>query len=121
MAVKEVQSILKSTISPKSCSSLRPHDIKIDFKLLLKVALEKLEYEITNNKLMKAFQLFDMDGNGSISMEEIQYLLSGVTGSIDGYGSSISSYQGGIDVMVESVVSKFGAASDGELNFNHFK
>jgi hypothetical protein len=55
MAVKEVQSILKSTISPKSCSSLRPHDIKIDFKLLLKVALEKLEYEITNNKLMKAF------------------------------------------------------------------
>ncbi len=95
--------------------------MNIDYRVMLKTALDKLEYEITNNKLMKAFQLFDMDGNGSISMEEIQYLLSGVTGSIEGYGSAINFYQGGLDVMVESVVSKFGAATDGELNFSHFK
>lgn len=47
-----------------------------------------------------------MDGNGTISLEEIQYLLSGITGTID---------RSDKEDMVEMVVSKFGNATDGEL------
>jgi Ca2+-binding EF-hand superfamily protein len=37
----------------------------------------KLEHEVTDTKLRAAFNLFDIDGNGSITIDEIQYLLGG--------------------------------------------
>jgi Ca2+-binding EF-hand superfamily protein len=46
-------------------------DFKFHYGILLKEAVDRLEYDITNNKLKNAFMLFDMDGNGTISLEEI--------------------------------------------------
>lgn len=42
------------------------------------MGIKTLEYELTNRKLKYAFRLFDSEGNGSISIEEMQFLLSGI-------------------------------------------
>ena len=78
---------------------------------MFELGINNLEYDITNQKLMSAFQLFDMDGNGTISLAEIQYLLSGIVGSID--------CQNKEDMIrkIEEKISEF----QGELDFVQFK
>lgn len=111
LAEKEVKNIFAQTVTPSKTKKLE--EVRFDYGLLLKAAIDRLEYDITNNKLKNAFELFDMDGNGTISLEEIQYLLSGITGTLDRSHSTQD--------VVEVVVNKFGCASDGELHFTHFK
>lgn len=84
----------------------------MDYTKLLGRALEVMEFEITNTQLLSAFHLFDMDGNGSISLEEIQYLLSGVAGTIDNKGK---------DDMIGEAVAMFCDDIEGEVQFKHFK
>lgn len=48
----------------------------IDYRDFLKANLETY-YEVTDQKLKAAFNLFDIDGSGGITVEEIQYLLGG--------------------------------------------
>jgi Ca2+-binding EF-hand superfamily protein len=62
--------------------------------------------------LRAAFILFDLDGNGTISFEEIQYLLSGITGTID---------QTKQDEIIEMLGKSVGQNSEGELRFEQFK
>lgn len=45
-------------------------DREIDYHEFLKANL-KLEHEVTDAKLKAAFNLFDIDGNGSITLDEI--------------------------------------------------
>ena len=59
-----------------------------------------------------AFILFDLDGNGTISFEEIQYLLSGITGTID---------QTKQDEIIEMLAKSVGQNNEGELRFEQFK
>lgn len=49
---------------------------EIDYHQFLKANI-KFEHEVTDIKLKAAFNLFDIDGNGSITIDEIQYLLGG--------------------------------------------
>jgi Ca2+-binding EF-hand superfamily protein len=62
--------------------------------------------------LRAAFILFDLDGNGTISFEEIQYLLSGITGTID---------QTKQDEIIEMLAKSVGQNNEGELRFEQFK
>lgn len=48
----------------------------IDYNKFLKVNVV-LEHQLTDQKLKSAFHLFDLDGDGTITMQEIQYLLGG--------------------------------------------
>ena len=50
--------------------------VEIDYKEFLKSNLNQY-YEVTDQKLKAAFNLFDIDGSGTITLEEIQYLLGG--------------------------------------------
>ena len=50
--------------------------ININYHEFLKANLT-IEHEVTDQKLKAAFNLFDIDGNGTITLEEIQYLLGG--------------------------------------------
>ena len=67
-AAEEVKRIFN--ILPKSYQ-LNSTTTKFDYKLILKEAIHYLEYQITNERLKAAFILFDLDGNGTISFEEI--------------------------------------------------
>lgn len=49
---------------------------EIDYQEFLKANISS-EHEVTDLKLKAAFNLFDIDGNGSITLDEIQYLLGG--------------------------------------------
>jgi len=49
---------------------------EINYHEFLKANI-KLDHEVTDTKLRAAFNLFDIDGNGSITLDEIQYLLGG--------------------------------------------
>eukprot|EP00347_Sterkiella_histriomuscorum_P017216 403350235 len=49
---------------------------EIDYHDFLKANVN-LEHEVTDIKLKAAFNLFDIDGNGCITLDEIQYLLGG--------------------------------------------
>lgn len=58
----EVNNILRK-LGSKSVSDINYHEF-------LKANI-KLEHEVTDNKLRAAFNLFDIDGNGSITLDEI--------------------------------------------------
>lgn len=64
-----------------------PDDIILNHKQLLKNGIINLEDPITNTKLQRAFRLCDIDFSDTISMAKIQYLLSGITGSIEEFYS----------------------------------
>lgn len=65
------------------------------------------DYYVTDQKLRTAFNLFDIDGNGTIDLQEIQYLLGGCE-----------------DIEENDYISLLSAADlngDGEISFDEFK
>ncbi|CDW79237.1 protein kinase domain containing protein [Stylonychia lemnae] len=79
---------------------------EIDYHEFLKANI-KLEHEVTDSKLRAAFNLFDIDGNGSITLDEIQYLLGGQEDVED---------QVWIDLVMTA-----DQDGDGEITFEEFK
>ena len=75
--------------------------------------MDTLEYDISNEKMLYAFQLFDMDGKGKLSKEEVLQILSGIMGTIENTGE----WQG----IVEEALWKVSKESDGVIGFQQFK
>ena len=61
---------------------------------------------LTNDKLQAAFKMFDKDGSGAISADEIKEALS--------FGKNLSSQQ--VDLMIKQVDDN----GDGEISFEEF-
>jgi len=61
---------------------------------------------LTNEKLQSAFKMFDKDGSGFISSEEIKEILS--------FGKSVS------DHAVNEIVKQVDANGDGQISFEEF-
>jgi calcium-dependent protein kinase len=61
---------------------------------------------LSNNKLQTAFKMFDKDGGGSISIEEIKQVLS--------FGQNLD------DDVVQQIISQVDANGDGEISYDEF-
>ena len=61
---------------------------------------------LTNEKLQAAFRMFDKDGSGFISSEEIKEIL--------GFGKTLS------EEAVNEVIKQVDANGDGEISFDEF-
>jgi calcium-dependent protein kinase len=61
---------------------------------------------LSNNKLQTAFKMFDKDGGGSISVEEIKQVLS--------FGQNLD------EEVVAQIISQVDANGDGEISFDEF-
>jgi len=61
---------------------------------------------LSNNKLQSAFKMFDKDGGGSISTEEIKQVLS--------FGQNLE------ESVVNEIIKQVDANGDGEISFDEF-
>jgi len=61
---------------------------------------------LSNNKLQTAFKMFDKDGGGSISTDEIKQVLS--------FGQSLD------EKVVNDIIKQVDANGDGEISFEEF-
>merc|ERR1712100_496293 len=61
---------------------------------------------LSNNKLQSAFKMFDKDGGGSISTDEIKQVLS--------FGQNLD------EDVVNSIIKQVDANGDGEISFDEF-
>ena len=61
---------------------------------------------LSNNKLQTAFKMFDKDGGGSISIDEIKQVLS--------FGKSLD------EKVVEEIIKQVDDNGDGEISFDEF-
>jgi len=61
---------------------------------------------LSNNKLQSAFKMFDKDGGGSISTEEIRQVLS--------FGQNLE------ESVVNEIIKQVDANGDGEISFDEF-
>jgi len=93
-AIKEVDEVLEKIDINKNGS--------IDFTEFLMTNLEKDDV-ISEEKLMSAFKLFDVDGNGSISVEEICAVL---------FGSTITEEN---KKSIEQIISEIDEDNNGEV------
>ena len=62
---------------------------------------------LSNNKLQTAFRMFDKDGGGSISKEEIKTILS--------FGQTLE------PEMIDQIMLQVDANGDGEISFEEFQ
>jgi len=61
---------------------------------------------LSNNKLQSAFKMFDKDGGGSISTDEIRQVLS--------FGQNLE------ESVVNDIIKQVDANGDGEISFDEF-
>jgi len=61
---------------------------------------------LNNNKLQTAFKMFDKDGGGSISIEEIKQVLS--------FGQNLE------EDVVNQIIKQVDANGDGEISYDEF-
>ena len=61
---------------------------------------------LSNNKLQSAFKMFDKDGGGSISIDEIKQVLS--------FGQNLD------EEVVKKIINQVDADGDGEISFDEF-
>lgn len=61
---------------------------------------------LSNNKLQSAFKMFDKDGGGSISIDEIKQVLS--------FGQNLD------EAVVKKIIEQVDADGDGEISFDEF-
>jgi calcium-dependent protein kinase len=61
---------------------------------------------LSNNKLQSAFKMFDKDGGGSISTDEIKQVLS--------FGQNLE------ESVVNEIIAQVDANGDGEISFDEF-
>lgn len=61
---------------------------------------------MSSNKLQTAFKMFDKDGGGSISTDEIKHILS--------FGNQLD------DAVVKSILKQVDENGDGEISFEEF-
>jgi len=61
---------------------------------------------LSNNKLQSAFKMFDKDGGGSISTDEIKQVLS--------FGQNLE------EAVVNDIIKQVDANGDGEISFDEF-
>jgi calcium-dependent protein kinase len=61
---------------------------------------------LSNNKLQSAFKMFDKDGGGSISTDEIKQVLS--------FGQNLE------ESVVNDIIAQVDANGDGEISFDEF-
>merc|ERR1712228_829122 len=61
---------------------------------------------LSNNKLQSAFKMFDKDGGGSISTDEIRQVLS--------FGQNLE------ESVVNDIIAQVDANGDGEISFDEF-
>ena len=106
----------------------------IDYSEFLAANL-KLTELLTNEKLQAAFNLFDIDQNGRITLEEIKSLLGGenlIMSALGGYAGDQSSQNGGAtnaqntvqqysNEMWRELIGEGDANDDGEITFEEFK
>ena len=91
----------------------------VDYSEFLAANL-KLNELLTNDKLQAAFNLFDIDQNGKITVEEIKSLLGG-GGNTDNYVLSTGG-QGDVHNDVwRSLMVEGDENNDGEISFEEFK
>lgn len=82
----------------------------------------KLNELLTNEKLQAAFNLFDIDQNGRITLEEIKSLLGG--GAQPNSGTYYDNYMGPPDSTNDiwrGLIGEGDANEDGEISFEEFK
>jgi len=61
---------------------------------------------LNNNKLQTAFKMFDKDGGGSISIEEIKQVLS--------FGQNLE------EDVINQIIKQVDANGDGEISYDEF-
>ena len=61
---------------------------------------------LNNNKLQTAFKMFDKDGGGSISIDEIKQVLS--------FGQNLD------DEVINQIIKQVDANGDGEISYDEF-
>ena len=61
---------------------------------------------LSNNKLQTAFKMFDKDGGGSISVDEIKQVLS--------FGQNLD------EEVVQQIIKQVDANGDGEISYDEF-
>lgn len=61
---------------------------------------------LSNNKLQTAFKMFDKDGGGSISIEEIKQVLS--------FGQNLDEH------VIQQIIHQVDANGDGEISYEEF-
>ena len=61
---------------------------------------------LSNNKLQTAFKMFDKDGGGSISIEEIKQVLS--------FGQNLD------ENVIQQIIHQVDANGDGEISYEEF-
>jgi calcium-dependent protein kinase len=61
---------------------------------------------LSNNKLQTAFKMFDKDGGGSISIDEIKQVLS--------FGQNLD------EAVVNQIIQQVDANGDGEISYEEF-
>ena len=105
----------------------------IDYSEFLAANLQLTEL-LTNDKLQAAFNLFDIDQNGRITLEEIKSLLGGenlIMSALGGNTGDQSSQNGGNNAqntvqqysneMWRELIGEGDANDDGEITFEEFK
>jgi len=61
---------------------------------------------LSNNKLHTAFKMFDKDGGGSISTDEIKQVLS--------FGQNLD------EAVIQQIINQVDANGDGEISYEEF-
>lgn len=79
----------------------------VDYSEFLAATLEKKKY-MREDRLWAAFRVFDVDGNGTISKEELQKILLG--GQVDVEG----------DKSIDEIIRECDLNGDGEISFDEF-
>lgn len=82
----------------------------IDYSEFLAANLQLSEL-LTNEKLQAAFNLFDIDQNGRITLEEIKSLLGGNDNHVINYSNDIW----------KEMIDQGDDNNDGEITFDEFK
>jgi len=77
----------------------------IDYSEFVIAAMNEKQL-LTNEKLQQAFKMFDKDGSGLISAEEIKEVL--------GFGKTLS------EEAVNEIIKQVDANGDGEISFEEF-
>jgi len=77
----------------------------IDYSEFVIAAMNEKQL-LTNEKLQQAFKMFDKDGSGLISAEEIKEVL--------GFGKTLS------EEAVNDIIKQVDANGDGEISFEEF-
>jgi len=83
-------------------------DNEIDFEEFLVMMSLRQEERDTDGELMEAFKLFDLDGSGTISRDELKTLMKNL-------GQALTDSE--IDAMIDEVDENL----DGEISFDEFK